>query len=949
MPPIPVPTAKEYLTEGQVLPDGEDLVLADFEMTLAFIEDVAGFDTTHYVLLKPISPGKYYGNLHLHYNKQDWSARPPEAFTTLEEAAIVTFQDLLDALSTRLGVEITTADVVETGLPVFTEGVASLTAKSTSLLWFGALAVHYLGDMPGNDTVDDDELVVSRRVYLGQKSFWRSTTETEPLSNVFIQPDGKVVTPYVAYGPANDIYFGMARFLTTGRLDPEFGTRGSIEFRPEGLADANIWLFSMVLQPDGKFLFLAYKADTETFPEETTNIPQFFRFNADGTPDTSIGAGGVMNIPYDLADRMTSNGEIYIDRNNKIVTVFIVNDVDGYMYEAHVRRWNADLTLDNTFNGGLAKKLLGAVNVNNFNDIRIIQRSDNKYLVGFSGQGEFGFMAQLFGLNEDGTSAPSLTNGQTPLMVSPNEDIDNFTITNFILTPLGGALFSGAFSDEVYDNMLMVVRYQSNWTHDTFFGPAGKFMLVAGDASIKKLLHHPTDGSVLVQYEYEGVLHTSVGFYRLTTNGVIDPLFAGGEPMRIEHGVMNMGTCVLKHKGAGFLAYIATTGDDVAPNFPCILVMEFDSTGVIVESTVDTPSQPNATELYHIEAPGLELPYSIYSDGAGATYKAWRSEVIRESFDGPEESVLTAPDSPASGWAMDMLDRAGGAGLDGSGNYYVPFNDEASDPSGVIMYPNDAPFLVTGIKEFDFKFNTGSAFRTPPTNTTVALMSLGYSVGTQSIFLIRQADGQSELWFIENAAEDGAVIADIRVIMDTQLQEETAYWLRVEVDVAETRLYLNGELLITADYSNAAQTLGDCQFTIHSGIIESVDSNFVLTPTPPQTAAEVLGSYHPNVPSYATEDGMYNAGQGDELNPGTIIGARYFNNGTTPVKFRAEPWECTHPFYNTINGGGRGHPSLAQHSGTDLLARQQLLDGASTRAGVQGLAVQRLSIQQSGR
>ena len=111
-----------------------------------------------------------------------------------------------------------------------------------------------------------------------------------PSSNVqpaglAIQPDGKIVLAGTVYASPTASIF-VARYLSNGSLDPDFGTGGSVTtgLTPEGDSAS-----SLVLQPDGRIVVAG--AGGTQFQLVAQNF-EVVRYNTDGSLDPSFGIGG---------------------------------------------------------------------------------------------------------------------------------------------------------------------------------------------------------------------------------------------------------------------------------------------------------------------------------------------------------------------------------------------------------------------------------------------------------------------------------------------------------------------------------------------------------------------------------------------------------------------------------------------------------------------------------
>ncbi len=144
-------------------------------------------------------------------------------------------------------------------------------------------------------------------------------------SSVVIQPDGKIIV----VGASNAAALAV-RYNTDGTLDNGFGTSGAITFGSamggwDG-ASAN----GVAIQSDGKIVVVA------------TGGVLIFRFNADGTIDSSFGSNGI------VANLIPMNGAaVALQSDGKIVVAGAGTGQNGQI--TAVARYNGDGTPDSTF------------------------------------------------------------------------------------------------------------------------------------------------------------------------------------------------------------------------------------------------------------------------------------------------------------------------------------------------------------------------------------------------------------------------------------------------------------------------------------------------------------------------------------------------------------------------------------------------------------------------
>ncbi|HVX26758.1 MAG TPA: T9SS type A sorting domain-containing protein [Parafilimonas sp.] len=159
---------------------------------------------------------------------------------------------------------------------------------------------------------------------------------------ILLQPDGKILAAapqeYFMYQGYYTSRFVIARFLSTGKFDSTFGLNGLVQtpFLGGDYAEG----CCMALQPDGKILF------TGNLNFESFYNFEVIRYNSNGTLDSSFGINGKVE-PYesDLYGTpgiiLLKNGKILISTNENGITFF---------------KFNQDGTRDSTFgNYGIVK------------------------------------------------------------------------------------------------------------------------------------------------------------------------------------------------------------------------------------------------------------------------------------------------------------------------------------------------------------------------------------------------------------------------------------------------------------------------------------------------------------------------------------------------------------------------------------------------------------------
>jgi uncharacterized delta-60 repeat protein len=199
-----------------------------------------------------------------------------------------------------------------------------------------AASVHTALAAPGDlDPTFDGDGKVTTRVSTNDFGF-------DDAKAVFVQPDGRII----AVG-ASDGRIALARYLTNGSLDPDFGTGGIVTtmLTQDDYFDVN----GAALQPDGKIVVvgqvnIATPASVDLFAA---------RYQTNGALDPSFGTGGIAqhNLGFD-----DSANAVKVQSDGRLVVA-----ASGYDFNLNQSLFGAlrlltNGALDTTFSGdGLAE------------------------------------------------------------------------------------------------------------------------------------------------------------------------------------------------------------------------------------------------------------------------------------------------------------------------------------------------------------------------------------------------------------------------------------------------------------------------------------------------------------------------------------------------------------------------------------------------------------------
>jgi uncharacterized delta-60 repeat protein len=172
-------------------------------------------------------------------------------------------------------------------------------------------------------------------------------------SRVALQSDGKIVVAgslrVDSAFPIYSIRAALARYTADGVLDSSF-SGGNVTFSAGmGLASPD----AMVIQPDGKIVVVGESTPWTSGPFGTPmNQGWVARYLPNGTPDTSFGNNGVMNIDSpDPVAPQSGVTSVAVQPDGKLL-LGIRRKLSGNSVLYTLQRWNVDGSLDPTWGGG---------------------------------------------------------------------------------------------------------------------------------------------------------------------------------------------------------------------------------------------------------------------------------------------------------------------------------------------------------------------------------------------------------------------------------------------------------------------------------------------------------------------------------------------------------------------------------------------------------------------
>jgi uncharacterized delta-60 repeat protein len=371
-------------------------------------------------------------------------------------------------------------------------------------------------------------------------------------TDIVVQPDGKtLVSGYAYFGvnPTSGDDFVILRFNADGSLDSGFANNGIFLYSFAGGSDQ---LNGIALQPDGKIVAVG-QVRLNPFDSNANTAFAVVRLNSNGTFDSAFGTNGL--VVSDFFPSLDEATEVAIQPDGKIfVSGWTTRSAtnDG-RYDFALARYNLNGTLDGSFGTGGTV----FTDFNGLGDLAqtsVLQPDGKIVLAGWvyvNTVSEYDFGLARY--NADGTLDTTF-DGDGKIVTPIGNNLSEL-VRGMSLAPDGKLVVAGELYNPPSGNIqgnrdIVAVRYNPNGSLDTSFDGDGKFVYgsnqgdrseSAGDTIVQpdgKILI--TGRSFLRTESVPGgtVSHTELMIIRLNMNGSLDMSFGSGGITFTDFGIV---------------------------------------------------------------------------------------------------------------------------------------------------------------------------------------------------------------------------------------------------------------------------------------------------------------------------------------------------------------------------------------------------------------------------
>ncbi len=334
--------------------------------------------------------------------------------------------------------------------------------------------------------------------------------------SVTVQADGKILVAGFSDNGSN-CDFALVRYNADGSLDGDFGATGKVT---TAIGTNDEYGFSVAVQANGQILVAG----------ESNGDFALVRYNVDGTLDTTFN-GGVVTTNFGMSYERSYS--VTVQDNGKILIAGYSGNV---YYDFAVVRYNADGTLDTTFNG--TGKVTTEVGTNNDFGNSVTVQADGKILVAGGSHNGDNVDFALVRYNTDGSLDPAFGSGGkvTTAIGAGNDAPCSVTVQ------ADGKILVAGYSRNGTYNDFALVRYKADGSLDDTFNGTGKVTTAIGtgnDAGYSITLQ--ADGKILVAGVSDNGSDTDFALVRYNPDGSLDTTFDAvntldGAPTFTENG-----------------------------------------------------------------------------------------------------------------------------------------------------------------------------------------------------------------------------------------------------------------------------------------------------------------------------------------------------------------------------------------------------------------------------
>jgi len=415
-------------------------------------------------------------------------------------------------------------------------------------------------------------------------------TKIEGAANPYTHSGLTTGTPYyyivtgmfpLGEGPASDEVTAYPQISPAGAADDTFNGTGYVEFTAIKTFEAG----GAQIDSSGRIVIAGSTMDAVTGYDMA-----LWRYNADGTPDTTFGGGNGYITVHGTAggNRWDKGFDVAIDSSGRLV---VVGESEYAVLKTYMVIWrfNEDGTADTAFGTGGAAIYDRGLGGSCSSRSLAIDSNGNIVATGYCG-GAVDDDMTLWRYTPDGAPDTSFGTGgvvfYNPVPEKPDEG------TGIAIDSGGNIVIVGIARDASDSQRLTLWRYKPDGTLDSAFGGGGVAMFTGGDASQGIGVAVDSDDRVMATGDYiSGVTPSDAVVARFTNDGALDTTFSGDGAAFYATGVTDGGAAVAVDSRGRVLV---TGISDLGASSTAMFLARFTDAGAI-----DTTFGAGGAVTYH--------------------------------------------------------------------------------------------------------------------------------------------------------------------------------------------------------------------------------------------------------------------------------------------------------------------------------------------------------------
>jgi uncharacterized delta-60 repeat protein len=299
---------------------------------------------------------------------------------------------------------------------------------------------------------------------------------------------------------------GGASGTSNSKLDPNFGTDGIVT---TGIGTSDDEAFALASQSDGKLVAAGYSNNG------SGKVISLARYTRNGALDTTFGTGGKVTTAIGGADDEAL--ALAIQSDGKLVIAG--QSWNGSQLIFALVRYNTDGSLDTTFNStGIVTTAIGTVEDITF-ALKI--QSDGKLVAAGISKNGAQYRIALVRYNTDGSL--DTTFNSTGIVITTIGTIDDEACALAIQSD--GKLVTAGYSNNGTQNVLALVRYNTDGSLDTTFGTGGKVTTAVGNDDDGEGVAIQSDGKIVATGTTNNGAQFVIALARFNSDGTLDTTF----------------------------------------------------------------------------------------------------------------------------------------------------------------------------------------------------------------------------------------------------------------------------------------------------------------------------------------------------------------------------------------------------------------------------------------